>query len=254
MQRDLACRDPWTESLERSHARRLRDGAAPPFARADELLPEVPRDLTDPEVLQRSVWRSHARRAAAAQSFEMPRPSPRGLSLAALFAVVGVPAVGVGSGLGGSTDTAEAATTVLKKGDRGGRVASLQRKLGIGADGIYRPRHQARSEALSGAPRPHRRRHRRPADPPQPRRGPDATGDAPHGLRPGRDPRAPARARPPRRRCLRPPDQARGTPLPGASRPRRRRRRRPADTARPRRRLRQRPNSHRCARHRAAVA
>ena len=139
MQRDLACRDPWSESLERSHARRLRDGAARPFARPDELLPEVPRDLTDPEVIQRSLWRAHARRAAAAQSFEMPRPSPRGLSLAALFAVVGVPAVGAGSGLVAGPDTAEAASTVLKKGDRGPRVASLQRKLGIAADGVFGP-------------------------------------------------------------------------------------------------------------------
>ncbi len=139
MQRDLACRDPWLESLERSHARRERAGAPRPFANAIELLPEVPRDLTDPELFQRSSWRAHARRAAAEQTFEMPRPSPRGMSLAALFAVVGVPAVGVASGLTGTTDTAQAATTVLKKGDRGPRVKALQRKLGIGADGIFGP-------------------------------------------------------------------------------------------------------------------
>ncbi|MEA2665578.1 MAG: hypothetical protein QOI11_2522 [Candidatus Eremiobacteraeota bacterium] len=140
MHRDLACRDPWADSLERSHARRLRNGAARPFATANELLPEVPRDLTDPEVLQRSTWRAHARRAAAAQSFEMPTPSPRGLSLAALFAVVGVPAVGVASGLAGSTDTAEAATqSALKRGAHGPRVAAMQRALGIASDGIFGP-------------------------------------------------------------------------------------------------------------------
>lgn len=132
---DLARRELWSESLERSQERRLRTGVSPGMA-ARDLLPVAPRDLTDPDVWVRSGWRSRARRDAAATRSEMPKPSPRGLSLAALLALAGGPAVGLASGLLGSTSTAQAKTAVAS---RGGGVTALQRALGIGADGVFGP-------------------------------------------------------------------------------------------------------------------
>ncbi len=132
---DLARRELWTESLERSQERRLRTGVSPGMA-ARDLLPAQQRDLTDPDVWVRSGWRSRARREAAATSGEMPRPSPRGMSLAAVFALAGGPAVGLATGLLGSTAIAEAKTATAS---RGGGVTALQRALGISADGVFGP-------------------------------------------------------------------------------------------------------------------
>lgn len=103
---------------------------------ARDLLPVAPRDLTDPDVWVRSGWRSRARREAAVTRGEMPRPSPRGMSLAAVFALAGGPAVGLTTGLLGSTAIAEAKTATAS---RGGGVSALQRVLGIGADGVFGP-------------------------------------------------------------------------------------------------------------------
>ena len=133
-QRDLASRDVWSHSLERSHERRVRAGVRPPVTAA-EMLPPRPRDLTDPEVWQRSRWRANARREAAATDFELRTPSPRGLSLAALFAIVGVPVASLGAGLADAPE-AEAKPRVASKG---GGVRKLQRALGIGVDGIFGP-------------------------------------------------------------------------------------------------------------------
>ena len=129
-----------------------------------ELLPAEPRDLTDPEVWARSGWRSRARREAAAQRSEMPAPSPRGLSLAALLALTGVPAAGAISGaLGGSGGAEAQAKTAVAS--RGSGVTALQRALGVSADGVFGPQTQ---KAVKAYQRNHgltRRRHRRPPDP-----------------------------------------------------------------------------------------
>jgi len=132
---DLARRELWTESLERSQERRLRTGVSPGMA-ARDLLPARQRDLTDPDVWVRSGWRSRARRDAAVTRSEMPKPSPRGMSLAALMALVGGPAAGAAAGLVGGTATAVAKPAVAS---RGGGVTALQRALGIGADGVFGP-------------------------------------------------------------------------------------------------------------------
>ncbi len=137
---DLSSRDLWSESLERSQARRRRGGAVPGYS-AIELLPGESRDLTDPEVWVRSGWRSRARREAAAHKNEMPAPSPRGLSLAALLALTGVPAAGVLSGaLGGSGGAEAQAKTAVAS--RGSGVSALQRMLGVSADGVFGPQTQ----------------------------------------------------------------------------------------------------------------
>jgi peptidoglycan hydrolase-like protein with peptidoglycan-binding domain len=134
---DLACRDLWSASLERSQERRRRMGIEPAMAKRD-LFPAQPRDLTDPEVWVRSRWRSRARREAAATRSEMPKPSPRGLSLAALLAVTGVPAVGSLSGALGGAGTATALANAHVS-SRGAGVEALQSKLGISPDGVYGP-------------------------------------------------------------------------------------------------------------------
>jgi peptidoglycan hydrolase-like protein with peptidoglycan-binding domain len=133
-QRDLASRDVWSHSLERSHERRARAGIRPPVT-AVELLPAHPRDLTDPDVWQRSSWRAKARREAASTELEFRTPSPRGMSLAALLAMVGVPAVSLGAGLV-DAPAAEAKPAVRHSG---GGVRKLQRALGIPADGVFGP-------------------------------------------------------------------------------------------------------------------
>ena len=137
---DLSSRDLWSESLERSQARRRRGGVVPGYS-ALELLPTQPRDLIDPEVWTRSGWRSHARREAAAQRSEMPTPSPRGLSVAALLAITAVPTAGVVSGaLGGSSGASAQAKPAVAS--RGSGVSSLQRMLGVSADGVFGPQTQ----------------------------------------------------------------------------------------------------------------
>ncbi len=147
---DLTSRDLWSESLERSQARRRRAGVVPGYS-ALELLPAEPRDLTDPEVWVRSGWRSRARREAAAHKNEMIAPSPRGLSLAALLAVTGVPAAGVISGaLGGSGGTEAQAKTAVAS--RGSGVTALQRAIGVSADGVFGPQTQ---KALKAYQRSH---------------------------------------------------------------------------------------------------
>ena len=133
-QRDLASRDVWSHSLERSHERRTRAGIRPPVT-AVEMLPAQPRDLTDPDVWERSRWRANARREAASTEFEFRTPSPRGLSLAALFSLVGLPAISLGAAM---VDAPEADAKPAVR-HSGGGVKKLQRALGIPADGVFGP-------------------------------------------------------------------------------------------------------------------
>ena len=138
MQRDLACRDLWAESLERAYERRLRDGSWRPSVPAGEFLPRERRDLTDPALWQRSSWRAHARRQAAEQSLELAVPSPRGLTLAALLAMAGGPVIGFAGALT-SAPVADARPHSPKTQSRGAEVAALQRALGVSADGVFGP-------------------------------------------------------------------------------------------------------------------
>ena len=127
-QRNLGCRDLWAESLERAYERRLREGGRRPPVPAAEVLPRERRDLTDPEVWQRSSWRAHARRKAADQSLEMTVPGPRGLSIAALIAVVGGPVTGLAAALT-HPPAADARPQPKKTRSRGDGVRALQLSL-----------------------------------------------------------------------------------------------------------------------------
>jgi peptidoglycan hydrolase-like protein with peptidoglycan-binding domain len=92
------------------------------------------RDLASVDLWDESLRRSRERRerAAAQPPFELPG---RGLAVTGLVALAGVPAaVGV-SGELVAPDAAQAA----KVTSRGGDVVRLQRKLGVGADGVFGP-------------------------------------------------------------------------------------------------------------------
>ncbi len=263
---DLTSRDLWSESLERSQARRRRAGVVPGYS-ALELLPAQPRDLTDPEVWVRSGWRSRARREAAAHKSEMLAPSPRGLSLAALLAVTGVPAAGVISGaLGGSGGTEAQAKTAVAS--RGSGVSALQRAIGVSADGVFGPQTQKAVKAYQrnhgltadGIAGPQTRSRLGMGPGPVLKRGGKARASGvrrhPLGGRPRRRrPGAAARHRRVRRRRLRPPDRGRAQALAGLARAGGRRHRRPDDPregrARPRSRAQAQERPQRAA---AAVA
>jgi Putative peptidoglycan binding domain len=93
----------------------------------------VQRDLAREELWAQSLARSRARReTAAAAGVQLPA---RSLSVAALVAVSGATVAGVTALQAGSADQAVAA--VVKS--RGSDVRELQRKLGVGADGVFGP-------------------------------------------------------------------------------------------------------------------
>ena len=207
---------------------------------AIELLPAQRRDLTDPDVWVRSGWRSRARREAAAHRSEMPAPSPRGLSLAALLALTGVPAAGVVSGALGGGGGAEAQAKPATA-SRGSGVSALQRMLGVSADGVFGPQTQKAVKAYQrnhgltadGIAGPQTRSKLGMGAGPVLKRGGGARvrrqrhplGGRPRWRRPG----AAARDRRVRRRRVRPPDRGRAEALAGFARPPGRRHRRPAD-------------------------
>ena len=108
------------------------------------------RDLLDAELWQRSQWRSRARRDAAANPLEMELPSAKKVSVATLLAFAGSPVAGLAGGLAAAPDADAATTTgggsgsaatggVLQLGAQGASVASVQRALGVAADGIFGP-------------------------------------------------------------------------------------------------------------------
>jgi cell wall-associated NlpC family hydrolase len=98
-------------------------------------LPPGRRDLACRELWERSLARSQRRREAAARRNGLPI---RAVSAALLAATVVVPAADLAS-----AQTATAASTFLKKGDRGPGVAAAQRALGVAADGVFGRRTRA---------------------------------------------------------------------------------------------------------------
>ena len=174
LHRDLSCPDVWQHSLERSRARRSREGRPPGASPARPRPSRVRRDLSDPELWRVSQARSRRRHEAHDPTFE---PPARGLSIAALLLVTGGSATAIASTPLGrrqgrappTARTKRKVAAVDKPGrqarqrspwppgrapavvapQRGGRpdarpsrpggVADLQRKLGIAADGDFGP-------------------------------------------------------------------------------------------------------------------
>jgi peptidoglycan hydrolase-like protein with peptidoglycan-binding domain len=161
--RDLADLEPWTNSLERSLARRERAGrrrsekggrafatAGPGIALLDRERIARLRDLADNEPWQLSLGRSRARRRAAELQFVPTSSRAKRVSLGALAALTVGPTASIAAG--GSTavaaTTPEPTTTtentvVLTEGAEGRQVQLLQSALGVNADGIFGPETEA---------------------------------------------------------------------------------------------------------------
>ena len=156
--RDLAVVDHWSESLQRSRARRERTSRsrgrrAAAFAQgpaiAALLNPGRPavRDPFDEETWQLSLGRSRARRRAAELQFVPASSRAKRVSLGALAALTVGPTASIASGASTSafTGTPEATTTtenviVLSEGSEGRQVQLLQQALGgISVDGNFGP-------------------------------------------------------------------------------------------------------------------
>jgi cell wall-associated NlpC family hydrolase len=94
------------------------------------------RDLSCPELWERSLARSHRRReATAARRRIAQRGTVAKVSAALLAATVAAPA----GQMAAAQATTTASSSLLRMGSRGTAVAALQRALGIGADGVFGP-------------------------------------------------------------------------------------------------------------------
>jgi peptidoglycan hydrolase-like protein with peptidoglycan-binding domain len=156
--RDLAVLDHWSESLERSRARRARtnggrtrrgehsSASASLSALLDTRSPlQHVRDLADDEPWQLSLGRSRARRRAVQLRFVPTTSRAKRVSLGALVALSVGPTTSLASA--GSTSNASAATgpatttehtIVLSEGNEGRQVKLLQQALGgIKVDGVF---------------------------------------------------------------------------------------------------------------------
>ncbi len=165
--RDLADLEPWTNSLERSLARRERAGrrGAPRGARAttaaaagrgietllDPRRAARLRDLAEDEPWQLSLGRSRARRRAAELQFVPASSRAKRVSLGALAALTVGPtaSIAAGSGSAAAATGPEPTTTtenvvVLTEGAEGRQVQLLQQALGgVGVDGVFGPETEA---------------------------------------------------------------------------------------------------------------
>ncbi len=158
--RDLADLEPWTNSLERSRARRARKASrrgragVPAPGPAIEMLLDPRssrlRDLAEEEPWQLSLGRSRARRRAAELQFVPTSSRAKRISLGAIAALSVGPTASIASGQSSNaTGNPEPATTtenviVLTEGSEGRQVQLLQHALGgIRVDGIFGPETEA---------------------------------------------------------------------------------------------------------------
>src|SRR5277367_481560 len=142
--RDLAVLEHWSDSLQRSRARRARAARGnrnAAFASQSQLSALLNpgrvtlRDLADEEAWQLSLGRSRARRRAAQLQFVPNSSRAKRISLGALVALTVGPTASIASGAGTSEgSSSEPATTtehviVLTEGAEGRQVQMLQSAL-----------------------------------------------------------------------------------------------------------------------------
>src|SRR4051794_7526825 len=167
--RDLSNPELWRDSLKRSRKRRrpgararahskVERGVRIPEAQAMGLVPAFePRDLTSLELWEKSILRSQHRRRALEQARANRKPVRRAGSLAVAAAAVLPAATGVatadsaGQSTGSEPAVAVTPQGLLKTGSEGPAVASVQRALGVSADGVYGPQTADAVRSYQGA-------------------------------------------------------------------------------------------------------
>src|SRR4051794_27816709 len=147
--RDLSNPELWRDSLKRSRKRRRPGSRARahskvqravriPEAQAMGLEPSfTPRDLTSLELWDKSILRSQHRRRALEQARANRKPVRRAGSMAIAAAAVFPAATGVATA--DSPGSSQPAVSHVL----GSSVTSVQRALGIAADGIFGPETEA---------------------------------------------------------------------------------------------------------------
>ena len=151
--RDLAVLDHWSDSLQRSRARRSRAesgrGGRAVFAEGPTIAALLgpkgafERDLADDETWQLSLGRSRARRRAAELQFVPAGSRAKRVSLGALAALTVGPTASIASAGTTSANGAGPATTTehsitLTEGSEGRQVELLQKALGsVSVDGKF---------------------------------------------------------------------------------------------------------------------
>jgi len=154
--RDLGAQELWARSLERSRARRaagrtrrsllseaLLDLDGPVAARLDA----DDRDLTSEDVWRLSAALARAkRRAVRKPALHQARAASASLIVAAVAA--SVPATGGAHAKSRKGSASQVDLRLLRFGSRGSDVASVQRQLGVVADGIFGPKTRAAVRAF----------------------------------------------------------------------------------------------------------
>ncbi len=107
------------------------------------------RDLARDDVWEESCMRARLKREAAAQRPVLAQARSVGVSLVAAAVTAAAPAASLAHSRASSGGVARAAVrSTLELGDRGPRVAKLQRLLGITADGVFGPKTRAAVRAF----------------------------------------------------------------------------------------------------------
>lgn len=157
--RDLGAATLWERSRARSEARRERLASGAPRRRSlvsEALLdldgpsgaePAWERDLTEENVWELSARVARAKRRAVRKPvLHQTRAASASLLVAAVAATV--PATGGAQSKSRRATAAQVDVKLLRKGARGPAVVSLQRALGVTADGIFGPKTRAAVRAF----------------------------------------------------------------------------------------------------------
>lgn len=151
VRRDLGADELWRRSLERSRTR--REGRETPRSLVslalldlDGPMPirvERSRDLTDPELWDFSAAIARAKRLAAEPGL-LPQARVAGATLVVAAVAAALPVQGGSTSRtrGSSFGAAQVHVELLRMGSRGPAVKTVQRSLGVAADGIFGPRTQ----------------------------------------------------------------------------------------------------------------